>query len=130
VYRTSTKTSEEGKYAEVFEKVGVPKRTLRNWLDGTRNRFDLESIEEVGAELKTLATKELFNVFDEMDLAREDANYRDLVIGAGILIDKIQLLSGNATQNTQVTFSREGFSTLPEPIARRTIEDNSGTQEI
>ncbi len=85
----------------VARNMKVPHNTLRNWFHGERNPPPSQLRQEKRTELLDLINTELEAIFGAAPNARAHAAYRDLMTGAGILIDKRQLLSGESTENVQ-----------------------------
>lgn len=94
--------SREGSLSNVSKHLGVPRSTLQGWFNGTRNPVPpdmrhekrLNLLEEL-ADLLGLTILAARNTVDE-------ANFREQVTGIGILVDKIQLLSGQPTWRGEV----------------------------
>lgn len=93
-----------GALARVSKKLKVPISTLHGWYNATRNPPPSDLRTEKKGELVDWIKSELAAIFTDMPDARLDASYRDLTTGAGILIDKLQLLTGESTDNLNITF--------------------------
>jgi len=87
----------KGSLERVSDHLGVPRSTLSGWANGKHNPPPSELRLEKKEDLQQFIIRELSCIFGEMDDARKDASYRDLSTAAGILIDKIQLLTGGPT---------------------------------
>ena len=94
---------QKGALERVAQHLKMPPSTLHGWANGTRNPPPTQLRCEKKEDLIGCIKAELSNVFTEMGQAREDASYRDLTIAAGILIDKLQLLTGEPTERTEST---------------------------
>jgi len=83
-------------------------------------------------DLRRAITDELRGIFEELGNARGDASYRDLATAAGIFFDKLQLLNGDSTANTNqrilVEYYDDTHSTAA-PVALAGAGD-SGSAEI
>lgn len=86
-----------GALAQVSQRLKVPETTLHGWARATRNPPPAELRTEKRGELIDWIRAELSGIFEAMPGARPDASYRDLGTVAGILTDKLQLLTGNPT---------------------------------
>lgn len=91
----------KGALAQVAKATGVPAMTLSRWLKAKQNPPPNELVTKKKGELLDWINEELQGIFGALPSARADAAYKDLVTGAGILIDKRQLLSGQPTENTK-----------------------------
>jgi transposase-like protein len=88
--------------ADVARHLHVPGRTLRRWFNGTNGRPPDDVVRESKKELVDLFEDEIRAIMDTLPSAREDADYKDLVTGAAILVDKRELLLGKPTSRSQV----------------------------
>ena len=129
---TSQRGAFYGRVAEVAAQLNIPVETLRFWVNGKLKPVDEETQREVNAELMERFDKEIDAIFEQMEVKRDRAMYRDLVIGLGIIFDKKQLINGGATENIQqqITVVRQGNSTLPAHLARLPVADDSGEEEV
>lgn len=122
----------KGAIEETAKHTGIPKSTLRGWADGTSNPPPEEVVGEQKLELSVAIRSEISALLKEMQRARETASYRDLGIVFGVLVDKLQLLNDEPTENinAQISFIRSGLSTLPESTTPSAIADTSGAQTV
>lgn len=88
----------KGALTQVSNHTGVPLSTLRGWYDGSRNPPPSELRHEKKGELIDWINRELEGIFGDLPDRRQDASYKDLIIGVGVLTEKRQLLSGKPTQ--------------------------------
>lgn len=117
-----------GNILQTAEQLGVGQATLKSWV--TQNRDIKESSSDLAiataelvpetresfiSELKTLRNK----VLRHLDGIVEDLKAREAAITLGILIDKTELLEGNATSRTAVVGNGE---TVDEAIKRLSAE--------
>ena len=109
------------KYAlgRVANKLGIHARTLRSWVKGQTGAPTDEMIQHEKKGIVDLIDAEVEAAFKQMPLAREDASYRDLVIGAATLLDKKQLLTGEPTQITENTHDVNGVIDIRADIQRK-----------
>lgn len=89
-----------GASERVSERFGIPRRTLERWYKGERRRPPDHLVHGKKAELADLFRAEIAAAFKEMNEARPGASYRDLATAVGILTDKLQLLTGEPTENS------------------------------
>ena len=89
----------EGALAHVAKAVGMPHNTLRNWFHGKHNPPPSEVRHEKKGEIVDLLRTEIYGILNEMPNKREFARYQELATSLGIAIDKLQLLSGEPTEN-------------------------------
>lgn len=121
-YTGDPKTGVMGSVTRVSEHLDVPRGTLRRWFNGRRGP-PVEMVEEIKldllADIEELLGISLRNAVE----SAEGANYRDLLIGIGILFDKRQLLQGEPTQILKdATSARETLAGRISGIAERTRE--------
>jgi len=117
-----------GNILQTSEQLGIAQATLSKWVAENRDikesSSDLaiaaaelvpETRESFITELKTLRNK----VLRHLDGIVEDLKAREAAITLGILIDKTELLEGNATSRTAVVGNGE---TVDEAIKRLSAE--------
>lgn len=92
----------EGGLTRVAKHLGVPRETLRRWYLSKQNPPPPELVTEKKANLQDLLRKEIEAALNDMPSARQDAGYRDMGTVLGILIDKLQLLDGKATERLAI----------------------------
>lgn len=109
----------KGAIEKVAAHLKVPPSTLRGWCNGHSNPPPADIRLEKKADLLSCIKAELGAVFNEMGRARPDASYRDLMVAAGILTDKWQLLEGEPDRRVDVTSGGERISSerLGEALA-------------
>jgi hypothetical protein len=109
--------------SEVGKHLGVHPRTLRRWVTGGIGAPPDSLVIEQKKGFTDLIDDEIREAFKTMAAARPDASYRDLVIGAATLFDKLQLLQGNPTERIESTLtvhdSREQLARLIDRHATR-----------
>lgn len=98
---------ESGALTRVAARVGVPHQTLSRWARGVGNPPPHEMVQIKKEDLEKLILKEAHAIFEFMPDAREVANYRELATAFGILIDKLQLLTGEPTQRVKLDWRDE-----------------------
>lgn len=89
-----------GALTQVANNLGIPATTLRRWYLGLNNPPPAESVKKKRLDLRQALKDEIQAALTEMGSARIDASYRDLGTVLGILFDKLQLLNGDSTANT------------------------------
>ena len=117
-----------GNILQTAEQLGIGEATLHRWIaensETGDNKSDIaqaatelvpEARESFITELKTLRNK----VLRHLDGIVEDLKAREAAITLGILIDKTELLEGNATSRTAVVRNGE---TVDEAIKRLSAE--------
>lgn len=75
----------------------MPNTTLHGWYNATRNPPPSDVRTEKRREIADIIRSEIYAAFEAAPDARPDASYRDLITGAAILVDKLQLLEGKPT---------------------------------
>ena len=109
----------EDRYAlqRVADHLGIPNRTLFRWFNGDNGEPPADLVTETKRELADLFEEEIRAVIKELPQARPDAGYRDLVMGAAILTDKIQLLRGKPTERIATDDATSNERRLAELVA-------------
>lgn len=103
---------QKGALRGVAEHLHVPAMTLSRWFKGQQNPPPNQIVTEKRDDLTDMLNSELSAIFQAMNIVRDEASYRDLGTVAGILIDKKQLLTGEATSRSDVRVS--GLPPLPD----------------
>jgi len=90
----------KGAMQRVAAHLNIKERTLRRWATGESNPPPDRNVKVKRLDLRAAITSELTAIFEELGKARSDASYKDLATAAGIFFDKLQLLNGDSTANT------------------------------
>jgi len=91
----------DGALARTSRHLQVPHSTLRRWYWKTQNPPPSEMVQKKKIDLRAAIREEIEGILDYMGYAREDADYRALGTVFGIMVDKLQLLSGEPTARTE-----------------------------
>jgi hypothetical protein len=94
-----------GAATKVSKATGIPRETVRDLGRGS-NPPPAEVRQEKNDLLIAAIRREIDAALGAMDGVRGKANYKDLTIGVGILVDKLQLLSGEDTQSIGIRLDR------------------------
>ena len=116
----------KGSLQRVANHLSVPSSTLHGWVNGNSNPppsdVQIEKKEDVIAAIQN----ELARLFPELDKARQDATYRELMVAMGIMVDKWLLLAGEPTERKEITgsidYSSRTDDELRQDIANLTTE--------
>jgi hypothetical protein len=92
----------DGALASTAKHLKVPHQTLRRWFLSEQNPPPSVLVREKRGELSELLRNEVEGIFCQMPNVREEASYRDLGTVAGILIDKLQLITGKPTERSEI----------------------------
>jgi len=115
----------DGNIKLTSEQTGIPRPTIYAWLS---DNLTLKSDHAIATAELMPATREAFKtrltslrdqVLGHLEEIFVDLTARESVVALGILIDKVELLEGNATSRTAVVGSGE---TIDEAITRITNE--------
>jgi len=128
-----TLEANEGNIKRTSLQLGIGQATLRAWVaDNSDLKSDMalataevlpETRDGFITELKTLRNK----VLRHLDGIVEDLKAREAAVTLGILIDKTELLEGNATSRTAVV---GGGETVDEAITRLSAELESRSSRV
>lgn len=92
----------QGGITRTAKHIKVPESTLRSWWNGSRNPPPAEMRAEKRQDLADMLRNEIDGALGAMKGARDGASYRDLGTVAGILIDKLQLITGKPTEISEI----------------------------
>ena len=123
---------QKGALQRVADHLKMPATTLSGWANGKHNPAPTELRCEKKDDVIEFIKKEIPQVFRELADARQDANYRELMVGFGILIDKWLLLSGDPTERRELTgHVSVDYSSKPDDYLRQIVagECQCGTGE-
>ena len=98
---------QKGALARVSNKVGVAHSTISRWFNANRNPPPSKLVREKKIDLVEAIRQELEGILHDMPGARQDAGYRELATAFGIMVDKLQLLSGKPTERPEFTWQKE-----------------------
>ena len=109
-----------GALEAVARRLQMPRTTLKGWYDGSHNPPPANVRHEKELDLVQAIKDELQDILPELAKSRGDASYKDLVTAFAILVDKLQLLAGEPTENVQqrIVIERTDRSTLPAHLSR------------
>jgi hypothetical protein len=110
-----------GASARVSERFRIPRRTIERWAKGERTGAPQHIIQVKRAELRDMLREEATEILVEMAGKREEAGYRDLAIALGIIVDKLQLLSGGPTDSSTSRIVIEYIDVAPDAPAALTV---------
>lgn len=113
-----------GAAADVSRRVGVPQQTLTRWATGANNPPPSKIVKHKKLDIQAAIKAELAAIFAAMPAARDGASYRDLGVVSGILVDKLQLLSGEPTQTNDTRILVEYSDNHPAPAASGATTNN------
>ena len=94
--------NKDGALATTAKHLGVPHNTLRNWFHGVHNPPPSDVRQEKRQDLAEMLRNEIDGALGAMKGTRDGASYRDLGTVAGILIDKLQLITGKPTEISEI----------------------------
>lgn len=122
----------KGALTRTAEHLGIQPRTLQRWALQENNPPPAELVSEKKAELSGLLRKEIAAALGAMDGVRPDASYRDLGTVVGILTDKLQLLTGEPTENsnTRIVIEYADFETDTAEAPRLAGPGSAGSETV
>ena len=106
----------EGALSVVASRLGVPISTIRGWYTGQHNAPPAKLRNEKRIDLVEAIQAELTEIFPAMAERRVNATYRELTTAAGILIDKLQLLTGKPTWRGEVIDLLRSGTITPDDV--------------
>lgn len=90
-----------GNVYRTAKEINVPRSTLQEWANGRVSHDMPELRQQKRQDLHELFLNEIYAIAELMPDKRKDATYSQLATAAGIFTDKLQLLTGKATQRTE-----------------------------
>jgi len=90
----------KGALAKVAAHLRIPERTLRRWVNRENHPTPDTVVYRKKLDMREALRGEISAILQEMTKARGDASYRDLGTVLGIIFDKLQLMNGDSTANT------------------------------
>lgn len=109
----------KGALEKVSGHISVPGSTLHRWFHAKQNPPPSELVSEKKIDLVASIKTELAHIFDEFGNTRKDAEYRELAVAFGILVDKMQLLSNKPTGIVRVVQLMQEGKIAPETVKER-----------
>ena len=105
---------------KVSKHLKTPHPTLSRWYRVKSNPPPSEIVHEKKINLIESIKSEISAILSDMPDARKDTDYKTLAVSFGIMVDKLQLLSGEPTERSdqRIIIDRTGISTIPEHLTR------------
>lgn len=88
----------KGALTRVSKELKIPAMNLHRWFHAKQNPPPTEIVTVKKEQIIEMLKKEIYSALGEMNLARGDADYKELATAAAILTDKWQLLEGEPTE--------------------------------
>lgn len=104
--------TKKGALAKVSAYSQVPGATLHRWYHEKNNPAPSELVNKKAFDLRQALQTELEEIFGALPVTRGVAEYKDLMRGLGIVIDKILLLDGKATQRIALTYEDKAIELI------------------
>ena len=125
----------KGALTRAAKKCGVPLATLSRWVRSIQNPPPPELVSIKKTDIVDFLKAEITGALHEMPNARPDADYRALAVAVGIMVDKVQLLTGEPTQRQEHTWRQEAaeagidvpalFEEMVQHFAQKLVETDS-----
>lgn len=130
--RASGYPGDEGGLARTAKHLNIPASTLDSWWRKHTQTGKPKVRDEKKQELSELYEQEIRAAFEEANVKRGDASYRDIITGIGILSDKLANLNGEPSQIVQqnISFTRQGLSSLPQHLAPGAAAGGDGAATV
>lgn len=113
-----------GNVYRTAKELNVPRSTLQEWANGRVSHDVPELRQQKRQDLHELFLNEIYAIAELMPTKRHEATYSQLATAAGIFTDKVQLLTGKATQRT------EASAKVEHAIQEDTVEQLSAVLQI
>lgn len=92
----------KGALSKVAKHLDTPPSTLKGWWTAEHNPAPTQLRDEKKSDLAALIKNEVEEVLNTMPDKRVEADYRALSTALGIMVDKLQLLTGEPTERKEV----------------------------
>jgi transposase-like protein len=123
--------SKPGSIPSVAKQLDMPESTLWGWAKGRNNPPPSNLRTLKSNELSNLIKKEIGEILEDMPGKRTEADYKAMGTVLGIMVDKLQLLTGKPTEISeeveQVTFDLSGLT--DEQLNRLASWDDASSKE-
>lgn len=106
----------KGALEHVSKHLGVPRSTLQGWFNGTRNPVPPDMRHEKKLNLLAELTDLLGLTIIAAKNTVDEAHFREQVTGIGILVDKIQLLTGQPTWRGEIIDLLKSGTVTPDMV--------------
>lgn len=104
----------KGAIMRVARQLGIKHQTLSRWSRAEQNPPPHKVVRIKTFDLRQAVRDELQAILLEMPDARPDADFKELATAFGILVDKLQLLDGKATERVEILTPEERTDRLTE----------------
>ena len=92
----------KGALTRTAKRLGVAHSVLGSWYRADRNPPPSDLKREKRKDLADMFRDLTYDLLEAAPDAIQDASLRDIIVSAGITVDKLQLLTGGATDRTEV----------------------------
>lgn len=121
----------KGALTKTARALGIKVMTLSRWGRRTQNPPPNKLVSEKVFDLKEALLNEVQAILEEFPNARPDADYRELGTVLGIVVDKLQLLDGKATERVEILTEQERTTRIAELYdTARTRRDRRDSERI
>ena len=124
--RASGYPERKGALMETAKHLGLSHQLLGGWFRREQNPPPQKTLLEKEIDLVTMLKTEVQRILDNMPLAIPDATYLELGKVLGIIIDKLQLLSGEATERVIYELSDSDRSEQITALLNKAREREAG----
>lgn len=121
----------KGAIVRTARQLGIKHQTLSRWARREYNPAPHKTVLVKSFDLKEAIRDELQAILVELPNARPDADFKELATSFGILVDKLQLLEGKATERVELLTEQERTERLTDILdAARNRRDGRATERI
>lgn len=104
----------KGALTKTARALRISHQTLGHWARRQHNPPPQKLLREKGFDFLQAMRDELQAIFEEFQYARQDADYRELGTVLGIIVDKLQLIEGKATERIEMMTPDERLNRIAE----------------
>jgi transposase-like protein len=121
----------KGALVRVAQRLGIKHQTLSRWGRQAQNPPPPEMVQRKSFDLVQALRDEIQSILQEMPNARPDADYRELGTVLGIVVDKLQLIEGKATERIEMMSDDERATRIAEILdAARTRRTDAADEYV
>lgn len=88
----------KGALVRAAKALKISHQILHRWYHHINNPPPQKVVQITKEQLIELLQQQIYGALTEMENAKQDAEYKDLAVGAAVMIDKLQLLQGQPTE--------------------------------
>lgn len=110
---------QKGALTRVSNQLQVSRANLHRWFRHKSNPPPVKIVNITKEQIEDLLEKRIFSALNQMEDAELDADFKELAVGIAVMIDKLQLLRGLATERIEHGLSDSERASRIEALLER-----------